>query len=132
MIGWKDIIAGAVTFSLAHAIEVEAWPWFDPAGATTPWFLNAGRATAFTAACLAVLGVIYGAIASSSGYSAIVRGCSVAMGAILAMTFVLFVNGPGTLFPIVLVVGAAITVASTVSGAMVGRGLISARRARRT
>jgi hypothetical protein len=54
------------------------------------------------------------------------------LGAIVAMTLVLVVKGPGTLFPIVLFVGAAIAVASCVGGALVGRGLLSARRTRRT
>jgi hypothetical protein len=133
VIGWKDLIVGGAAFVVAHLIEVEAWPWFDPAGASTPWFLNTDRATAFTAASLFVAAVIASAsTAYPFGVGPIAQGCSIALGAILAMTLVLVVKGPGTLFPIVLFVGAAIAVASCVGGALVGRGLLSARRTRRT
>lgn len=131
MIGWKDIIAGGLTFLVAHVIEVEAWPWFDPAGTSTPWFLNAGRAVAFTAASLLLAGVIASAVTSPSRQGTIAHGCNIALGAIVAMTIVLFAKGPGTLFPIALALGAVIAVASSVCGAMVGRRLASARGGRR-
>ncbi len=131
MIGWKEIIAGGLTFLVAHAMEVEAWPWFDPAGTSTPWFLNAGRAVAFTAATLLIVGVIAGLSPSISRHGAVARGCNIAAGAIAAMTIVLFANGPGTLFPIALVFGAAIAVMSSVSGTLVGWGLASGWHVRR-
>jgi hypothetical protein len=131
VIGWKDMIAGGLTFFAAHAVEVEAWPWFDPAGTSSPWFLNAGRATAFTAASLLLVGVVAN-LAAPNRQGPITRGCNIAAGAVIAMTVVLFAKGPGTLFPIALFVGAAIAVTSSVSGALVGRGLVSAVRIRRT
>jgi hypothetical protein len=131
VIGWKEIIAGGLTFLVAHAMEVEAWPWFDPAGTSTPWFLNAGRAVAFTAATLLIAGVIAGLSATISRYGAVARGCNIAAGAIVAMTIVLFAKGPGTLFPIALVFGAAIAVMSSVGGTLVGWSLASGCHVRR-
>jgi len=132
VIEWKGIVLGGAGFVAAHLIEVGAWPSFDPAGAATPWFLNAGRATAFTAATLLCAGVIDSAAASSSTQRPIVRGCSIAAGAVIAMTIVLFVKGPGTLFPIALAIGAAIALVSSVGGSVVGRGLLSMSRTRRS
>ncbi len=120
-----------MTFLVAHAIEVEAWHWFDPAGTSTPWFLNAGRAVAFTAAILLIVGVIAGFSASINRHGAVARGCNIAAGAIVAMTIVLFAKGPGTLFPIALAFGAAIAVTSSVGGALVGWGLASGWHVRR-
>ncbi|HWF84979.1 MAG TPA: hypothetical protein VG222_09040 [Vicinamibacterales bacterium] len=131
MIGWKEIVAGGLTFLAAHAMEVEAWPWFDPSGTSTPWFLNAGRAVAFTAATLLIVGVFAGLNASISRHGAVARGGNIAAGAIVAMTIVLFAKGPGTLFPIALIIGAAIAVTSSVSGAMMGWRLASGWHVRR-
>ena len=48
-----SFLSGAAAFTAAHAVEVIAWrDVFAPAGDYAPWFLNAGRAVAFTAACL--------------------------------------------------------------------------------
>lgn len=127
MIRWKHIIAGGLTFLATHAVEIEAWPWFDPAGASAPWFLNAGRAVAFTAGSLVLVGAGAGAIASSSSQAAIVRGGYIAAGAIMAMTVALFARGAGTLFPIALVFGAVVAITSSVCGALVGWRLASAR-----
>jgi hypothetical protein len=131
VISWKNVAAGGLTFLIAHAIEVEAWPVFDPAGGTTPWFLNAGGALAFTAAALLVIGFL-SALTTSNRLSTIARGGSIAAGAIAAMTVVLFAKGPGTLFPIALAIGAAIAIASSISGAMLGRRLASAQGVKRT
>ena len=47
MARWLGFVIGLLAFSLAHAIEVAKWaPWFG--GAHAPWFLNSGRAIAFT------------------------------------------------------------------------------------
>jgi len=132
VVAWKDIVAGGLTFVIAHAIEVVGWPWFDPGRSSTPWFLNAGRAAAFTAGCLVLAAAAATALAASvPGRGAIARGGGIAVGAIAAMTIVLVARGPGTLFPIVLVFGAAIALASGVVGAALGNGLAAARRGRR-
>jgi hypothetical protein len=56
---WKDVLLGGAAFLAAHAVEVWAWrTWFAPAGDFAAWFLNSGRAVAFTAACLFVVSAI--------------------------------------------------------------------------
>jgi hypothetical protein len=131
VIAWKEIAAGALTFAVAHVIEVETWPWFDPSAGSPPWFLNAGRAVVLTAVSLIFAGAVAGVWPSATNRGAIARGCSIGAGAILAMAVVLFARGPGTLFPIALVLGAAIVLASSISGTLLGSALGGARRVRR-
>jgi hypothetical protein len=130
MIRWKHIIVGGLTFLAAHAMEVEAWPWFDPAGSSAPWFLNAGRAVAFTAGSLVLVGAGAGALGSPRSQAAVASGGYIAAGAVVAMTVALFARGAGTLFPIALVLGAVVAITSSVCGALIGWRLASARGGR--
>lgn len=122
-----SVSIGSAAFVTAHLIEVRAWHrWFAPGSDFAPWFLNSGRAVAFTAACLFVAGAFISILSrpSSRGASGLgdasVLGGFVAVGAALAMTVVLMWMGPGTLAPIALGIGWATAAASTVSGALVG------------
>jgi hypothetical protein len=118
MLRWKGVISGALSFVAAHLVETAAWrQWFDPAGQYGPWFLNSGRAVAFTAGCL-LLGGAASAIRSSDRRAAFAQGVSVAAGACVAMAVVLFATGPGTLFPIVLAIGGSIAIVSALAGAL--------------
>jgi hypothetical protein len=110
-------IAGGVAFVAAHAIEASHWPdWFQ--GRYAPWFLNSGRAVLFTVAVLTLASVVVAALSRSSQPA---RGFAFAGGAFVAMTVLLFVSpGPGTIFPIVLAVGGAVLLCSSVAGAWAG------------
>jgi hypothetical protein len=107
------VVAGLLTFAAAHEVEVLKWTaWFG--SAHEPWFLNSGRAVAFTMACLLVSSLIAGWLRLS--------GVMFAAGAAAAMTAVLFLKqgGPGTIFPIVIAVGTVLMVAVSLLGAWIG------------
>ena len=105
--------AGLLTFGAAHAVEVLKWAvWFG--NAYEPWFLNSGRAVAFTTACLFVTSLISGWLRLS--------GVMMAAGAATAMTAVLFLKagGPGTIFPVVIGAGSLLILAITTLGSWIG------------
>jgi len=118
MIKPKLLFLGAATFLAAHAVEAAAWSaWFY--GVYAPWFLNSGRAVAFTAASLMAAAAIV-AIVSDSRLPWLVAGLNLAVGAVGAMIVVLFTVGPGTLFPIAIATGAAVVGVSSLAGALAG------------
>ena len=76
---------GALAFVAAHAIVVAKWPvWFG--GMHEPWFLNSGRAVAFTAALFFAVGVTGGLLDLS--------GLLIAAGAFVAMMAVYLSTNP--------------------------------------
>ena len=116
MMRWISFALGAATFLATHAVERAAWSsWFG--AANTPWFLNSGRAVAFTAGCVLVAGLLASACARDRD-DALVHGGNVAAGAAVAMALVLFLSGPGTIFPVVLVFGTVIVAASSFAGTL--------------
>src|SRR5262245_48029920 len=119
----RSFVIGAVVFVIAHGVEVVCWSWFLPAGDFTPWFLNAGRAVAFTAASLAIAAAAAGAAARAHGRDMLIHAANVAAGAVAAMAVVLMINGPGTIFPIALVFGALIAVLSSLAGALLAAAI---------
>jgi hypothetical protein len=110
-------IGGGIAFAAAHAIEASHWSdWFQ--GRYEPWFLNSGRAMAFT---LVLVTVVSAALAALNRASQPVRGIAIGGGAFVTMAVLLFAGpGPGTLFPIVLVAGGAALLCSSVAGAWAG------------
>jgi hypothetical protein len=89
------------------------------------WFLNSGRGVAAVAlSCLVV-----GALIAFGRRAGVREATLVALGAVFAMTAVLFSIGAGTIFPIVLVFGTAIIGIATAAGTVVGIGLRQALRA---
>ncbi len=127
MIRWKTLTFGAAMFIAAHGVLVAGWhEWFQPVGDYPPWFLNAGRGLAFTAAWLFVAGVLVGLGTRRVARESMISGGNLAAGAVVAMCVVLGWVGPGTLFPIALTIGAGVAVVSCVAGAFAG----SAFRAR--
>ena len=121
MIRWKSLVLGAVVFAIAHWLEIAWWhEWFQPGGDYPPWFLNSGRAVAFTAALLFVAGVLLGIASRGVSRQAIIAGGNLSAGAVAAMGVVLGVTGPGNLFPIALTIGASIVAISAIAGALVG------------
>lgn len=110
-------IAGGMAFAAAHVVEASHWPdWFH--GSYEPWFLNSGRAILFTMSVVTLTSV---AIAALNRSSRPVRGLAIGGGAFVTMAVLLFGSpGPGTLFPIVLAVGGAVLLCSSVAGAWAG------------
>ena len=124
---WQPFTLGFLTFAIAHAIEARLWQaWFG--GTYDPWFLNSGRAAAFTLTAL----VAASAVATSLSKPRILQGVAVAAGAFASMAIMLFVkqSGPGTIVPIVLAAGAILMLLSAAAGLFVGmlfRALVAAR-----
>ena len=115
MARWLGFVIGLLTFSLAHAIEVAKWAlWFG--GAHAPWFLNSGRAIAFTLGCVFAASLIAGALRLS--------GATIAAGAATAMSLVLLIGGSGTLVPIVLAAGGLMLAATSLLGAWLGLEIV--------
>jgi hypothetical protein len=125
--GMKSMAAGAAAFTAAHAIERVAWNAFNPRF-PTPWFLNAGRATALTAAAIFVAALLVAMLVRSEPLTGIAHGISTAVGAMIAMFVVLMFIGPGNLWPIVLMIGSSIVVVSAAAGGILG-GLLRRRPA---
>jgi hypothetical protein len=121
-------LSGAAAFTAAHAVEVIAWrDVFAPVGDYAPWFLNAGRAVAFTAACLFCVSIAHTWVARSVRDSWMVAAASLTIGAVVAMTVVLALSGPGTIFPLALAIGALIAAAACGCGGLIGARLSASR-----
>ena len=117
---------GFLAFMVAHTIEVLRWTaWFG--GTHQPWFLNAGRSIVFTMACVLAASIPVALLDPSPRPA---RGLTIGTGAFAAMTLVLFLQkeGPGTIFPIVMVFGGIALLISSTAGAWLGRELRRALR----
>jgi hypothetical protein len=109
---------------ISHAIESLMWQsTFAPGSSGNPWFLNSGRAVAFTAACLLLAAVLATALERrrpAGRRGVLIAGVTVAAGAWVAMAVVLATIGPGTIFPIALAFAAAVAAVSCGIGALLG------------
>jgi hypothetical protein len=125
-VSWSDALVGAGAFLASHAVVRWGWrEWFDPLGAHVPWFLNSGRAVAFSSVWLFIVGA---ALAASRRDGARLEGAASASGgAILAMIAILVLVGPGSLFPLVLTIGGGIVAASVFAGWLVARRFLTGR-----
>jgi hypothetical protein len=112
---WQALLGGAGLFlSVQTFLFLSAAP---VAGIDDPgWFLNSGRGVLAVVVACAVMGALVG-FGRRKGVREATMG---AVGAVLAMTTVLFSIGPGTIFPIVLVFGTAIIGLATAAGTGVG------------
>jgi hypothetical protein len=90
----------------------------------TGWWLNSGRGVAVTGAALALTAIAVGFLARSLGSQSMAAGAALWFGANLGFALVLFRSGPGTLFPIVLAIGAGIAAIAVGVGSLIG-GAIS-------
>ena len=118
--GW-GFVWGLVAFALAHGIEVAAWTrWFG--ARHDPWFLNSGRALAFTIGWLFVSGLIGGALR--------LPGLAITAGAAAGMVAALAWNGGSTIFPIVLTIGGLSIAFACLLGAWIGKELAGLTRGR--
>ncbi len=107
---------GAVAFLVADAVEARYWRWFAGQSPFTAWFLNSGRAIVVTGLCVFAGAAVAAAQVRGPGGKAMQGACA-AIGACDAMAIVLFVRGPGTMFPIVLAVGASVLFIAAAAGA---------------
>lgn len=124
MIRVRALALGAAAFVISHAVESAMWQsTFAPGSSVNPWFLNSGRAVAFTAACLLAAAVVATALERRGpwrGRSVLPAGFNVAAGAWIAMAVVLATIGPGTIFPIALAFAAVVAAVSCGVGAFLG------------
>ncbi len=97
---------------------------------STGWWLNSGRGVALTTAVLIGTAFVVGlrgfawpaGRAEAAGAAALWAGVNVGMAAVL------FDAGPGTIFPIVLAVGAAISALAVCAGVLAGARVARTRR----
>jgi hypothetical protein len=118
------MLYGAAAFLLAHAVEWQFWDAYFGRPGRDAWFLNTGQATGWTVICVAVAALI-GGLGTSDRRELITAAANVAAGATVAMAATLFTIGPGTIFPLVIVIGGALLTAAAFAGALV---LFPARR----
>jgi len=124
---WRAILSGAAAFLLAHNLERVMWTtWFTDAQSMVPWFLNSGRAVAVTLLCVFVAEVLSG-LFEPDRHDLVRHAANVSAGAIIALIFALFASGPGTIAPLVIIIGGALVIAAAFAGSLVVRAL-SARR----
>mgnify|MGYP006951367134 CR=1 FL=1 len=116
--GWMPHLVGFVVGALAF-LTAQASHWLNGFhGQYEPWFLNSGRAILLTLGLLWTASALTAALVTSSRRSG---GVAVAGGAFVAMAAVLFTStGADTLFPIVLAIGGATLLCSSVGGAWAG------------
>lgn len=109
------ISIGVLTFTATHLILVAKWTtWFH--GQYEPWFLNTTPAALFTLACFFVVSLVAGLLGTF--------GLFILVGAVVAMAVVMFLPpGPGTLWPIAMVLGGCMLAAPILIGNMLGLGI---------
>jgi hypothetical protein len=121
---WLALLGGAVLFvSVQGLLFLTAVP--IPGRTNSGWFLNSGRGVAAVALACAVVGALIGFGRRDS----VREGTMVGGGAVLAMTAVLFVIGPGNIFPIVIAFGTVIIGMASALGIAVGSEVRRAFRA---
>lgn len=102
-------------FAFAWPFLLEAW---------VGWWLNSGRGVAFMAIVLGVLAALFALARPARPWPS---AWAVAAGGFAGSAILLFRTGPGTIWPIVLVFAAALSIAS----ALVGAGAVRWSRAGR-
>jgi hypothetical protein len=120
---WLALLSGAALFlAVQSLLFVTTAPiaGIENSG----WFLNSGRGVAAVGLACAVAGALVGLSRKAN----VREATMVAGGAVLAMVVVLFSIGAGTIFPIVIVVGAVIITGATAAGAGAGIAIRQARR----
>ena len=111
--------------------KILAWAsTFAHHGVKQAWFLNSGRAIVATAVGLFVAALLVGLLASSLQLHWLRSAVAMSVGVVVTMCVMLFVMGPGTIWPIIIFMGTAYTVPPILVGTAVGVGLqkIKARR----
>jgi hypothetical protein len=115
------LLAGFCIFVVVQAALFFASGGTRPTIESDGWFLNSGRGVATLAAAIALASAAMAALWSTRVPQI---ASPVTLGAALAMTSMVLLLGPGTLFPIVIAVGTAVLGAAVVVGSLVGRSLV--------
>lgn len=112
--------------ALLGAVAAAATQPLTPTG----WWLNSGRGVAITGITLAVLAALVAARARTWPFRSQGAAAAAALwaGANIGMALVLFGAGPGTIFPIVLAIGAGVSAAAVAAGSLIGALLAGASR----
>jgi hypothetical protein len=82
-----------------------------------PFFMNSGRAVASRRRAVLIAGLL-AALLARDRRDALIHAGNVTAGAAAVMIFTLFAAGPGTLFPIAIVLGIAILAVGSYLGAL--------------
>jgi hypothetical protein len=111
------LLYGATAFIAAHAVEAAL-----RIGGEHPWFLSELPSLLFTAGTMALTGLVVGSVTRGAFVDIFLHAIFLVIGAGAAMTVTLFLqpDGPGNLFPIVLIVGTCVLGVSGVAGAALG------------
>ena len=112
-----SVVIGVVAFGLAHALitGTSFRATLTPDPMIRPWFTNSGGSVLLTAALVALAAFAI-ALGAADRRSAMMRGATVGVGAIVAMFAVMLQMGIGTLGPIAFVVGGAVLLAAGTAG----------------
>jgi hypothetical protein len=144
---------GAVTFAAAHLIIISKWSvWFGGTSAHAAYWMNSADSAPilFTAAAVSAATAVAtvfsvgrrnvgtgAAIMDAGGaeprlLNAAAAAGSITAGAVIAMVCVLFTRpgGPGTLFPIAIVMGGLVLCFASVLGAAAGTAVLMLRSAK--
>lgn len=114
-VDWKLVPGGAAAFVAVHYIVVLAWPRVVRSQpAMDGWWLNASSTVAAVFAAMAVVSWLVLRRAPKTLATSTVAWLA---GTMLGMTLALFAVGPGTIWPIVLVVGWTVLAVSVAIGA---------------
>ena len=111
---------GLLTFAATHLIVMAKWTsWFH--GEHEPWFLNTAEAGQFTVASVFVVSLIAGVFDIS--------GVFLWIGAVAAMAVVMCLPpGPGTLWPMVMMMGGGFFAVAVLAGSVLGLAIRSGLR----
>jgi hypothetical protein len=123
---WRRGLLGACTFGMTHILLVVMWhKWFDTGNGEVPWFMNSVSAVTVASMVFATVSAVDALVFQTRLDASIIAATNVTGGAVAIMIVVLFshAGGPGTLFPVAILIGAFILVASGVVGAIAGSGL---------
>jgi len=111
------IAVGFGTFLLLHVFFALTWnSLFKWGSVDRPWFLNSGAATRLTLTVLFVVSLIAGLCVRVPQRTRLLAGLGMCGGATAAMVIWLFVIGPGTIWPIVTVIGSLLVTPAVALG----------------
>lgn len=84
------------------------------------WFTNSGRAVLVTVGFMFVAGLLSG-LRTRDRRERMLGAANVAGGGILALVVALMLSGAGTIFPLVIIIGAMLIIAGTYAGAFIAQ-----------
>ncbi len=109
---------GFGTFVLLHVFFALTWNslFTTRGGAPTPWFLNSGATIVLTLTVLFVVSLIGGLCVRVPQRTRLLAGLGMCGGTNAAMVVVLFVVGPGNIWPMVIVMGSLLITPAVILG----------------